>query len=66
MYFIDTSLYWFDFCSMSALVKKLQEYQPASVRVVALFLKRNKDSNGYIPNYVGFEVPNKFVCETSP
>jgi hypoxanthine phosphoribosyltransferase len=47
--------------TMVALLSKLKEYAPASIRVVSLFLKRTPRSNGYVPDYVGFEIPDKFV-----
>ncbi|KNE60408.1 hypoxanthine phosphoribosyltransferase [Allomyces macrogynus ATCC 38327] len=47
--------------TMTALLAKLAEYQPASVRVVSLFLKRTPKSVGYIPDYVGVEIPDQFI-----
>ncbi|KAI9188246.1 hypothetical protein H9P43_002637 [Blastocladiella emersonii ATCC 22665] len=47
--------------TMVALLAKLKEYEPASVRVVSLLLKRTPLSNGYTPDYVGFEVPDHFL-----
>ncbi|KAJ1512142.1 hypoxanthine phosphoribosyltransferase 1 [Coelomomyces lativittatus] len=47
--------------TMVALLNKLQPYQPASLNVVSLLLKRTTRSNDYVPDYVGFEVPDKFI-----
>uniref|UniRef100_T2MHI0 Hypoxanthine phosphoribosyltransferase n=1 Tax=Hydra vulgaris TaxID=6087 RepID=T2MHI0_HYDVU len=47
--------------TMQQLLKTLDVYQPKSVKVASLLLKRRPDSTGYIPDYVGFEIPNKFV-----
>ncbi|KAI9203264.1 phosphoribosyltransferase-like protein [Polychytrium aggregatum] len=47
--------------TMVALIKKLKNYEPASIRVVSLLLKKTPHSNGYIPDYVGFSIPDLFV-----
>ncbi|KAI8870499.1 hypoxanthine phosphoribosyltransferase [Ramicandelaber brevisporus] len=47
--------------TMVKLLEKLKQYQPASVRVVSLLLKKTPHSNGYIPDYVGFAIPDQFV-----
>ncbi|ORZ34675.1 phosphoribosyltransferase-like protein [Catenaria anguillulae PL171] len=47
--------------TMVALLAKLKQYEPASIRVVSLFLKRTPLSNGYQPDFVGFEIPNNFI-----
>ncbi|KAL3899967.1 MAG: hypothetical protein SGCHY_001666 [Lobulomycetales sp.] len=47
--------------TMTALLKKLKEYEPASVRVVSLLVKRTSRSNDYVPDYVGFYIPDLFV-----
>ncbi|XP_054715853.1 hypoxanthine-guanine phosphoribosyltransferase-like isoform X2 [Uloborus diversus] len=47
--------------TMSNLLVLLKEFKPKSVRVVSLFVKRSPNSNGYKPDYIGFEVPNKFI-----
>lgn len=51
---IDTGL------SMFHLVKLLKEAGVAEFRVASLFVKRNP-VNTFIPDYAGFELPNKFV-----
>lgn len=47
--------------TMVKLLKKLENYQPASVRVSSLLIKKTPKSNGYIPEYVGFAIPDEFV-----
>lgn len=42
----------------------LQKYQPRSVKVASLLVKRRADNNNtpcYSPTYAGFEIPDKFV-----
>lgn len=46
---------------MVALLAKLKEYQPRSVKVVSLLLKKTARSNSYVPDYVGFSIPDLFV-----
>lgn len=46
---------------MVALIDLLKRYQPSRIRVVSLLLKKNPTSNNYIPDYVGFTIPNLFV-----
>jgi len=52
---IDTGL------TMQKLLQTIKEYQPKSVRVASLVVKRAPNSNGYRPDYIGFEVPNYFI-----
>ncbi|XP_057380963.1 hypoxanthine-guanine phosphoribosyltransferase-like [Daphnia carinata] len=47
--------------TMQKLLGLLEEYQPKCVKVASLLLKRQPASNGYIPEYCGFEIPDKFV-----
>ncbi|EGD77954.1 hypoxanthine phosphoribosyltransferase 1 [Salpingoeca rosetta] len=47
--------------TMVKLVSTLNDYAPKSLRVASLFLKRTERSNGFKPEYVGFEVPDKFL-----
>lgn len=47
--------------TMEKLLAILAQYEPKSVRVASLLVKRRPDSTGYRPNYTGFEVPDKFV-----
>lgn len=46
---------------MVKLLEKLQEYKPKSIRVTSLLLKKTSRSNGYVPDYVGFAIPDAFV-----
>ena len=43
------------------LLNTLKKYQPKSVAVAALLRKRTPLSSGFVPNYVGFEIPDKFI-----
>lgn len=47
--------------TMKKLLSILDGHKPKSVNVVSLLVKRTPRSIGYIPNYVGFEIPDKFV-----
>ncbi|XP_072042061.1 hypoxanthine-guanine phosphoribosyltransferase-like isoform X2 [Amphiura filiformis] len=47
--------------TMSKLLKLVHSYKPASVKVVSLLVKRTERSSGYRPDYIGFEVPDKFL-----
>ncbi|KAI9102510.1 phosphoribosyltransferase-like protein [Phlyctochytrium arcticum] len=47
--------------TMVALIKKLKQYQPASIKVASLLVKKTDRSNNYIPDYVGFAIPDLFV-----
>ena len=46
---------------MSHLVPYLQTFGPSSVRVATLLQKRTPKSNGFVADYVGFSIPDKFV-----
>eukprot|EP01137_Pigoraptor_chileana_P000798 Opistho-2@37527 len=52
---IDTGL------TMTSLLKKLADYGAAKLRVASLLVKRTDKSNGYRPDYTGFEIPDAFV-----
>ena len=47
--------------TMVKLLSTLRDYNPKSLRVASLFVKRTPHSNGYKPHYIGFEVPDHFV-----
>jgi hypoxanthine phosphoribosyltransferase len=47
--------------TMMKLLNVLDKYKPKSVRVCSLLLKRTSASNGYVPEYAGFSIPEKFV-----
>jgi hypoxanthine phosphoribosyltransferase len=52
---IDTGL------TMVKLVELLKQHNPKRLRVASLLVKRAPTSNGYRPDYTGFEVPNHFL-----
>ncbi|AWW30307.1 hypoxanthine phosphoribosyltransferase [Echinicola strongylocentroti] len=47
--------------SMDYLIKKLKEHSPSSISVVSLLLKPEALESDVVVDYVGFEIPNKFV-----
>lgn len=47
--------------TMVHLLDRLATYNPESVRVTSLLVKKTPKSNGYIPHYVGFAIPDAFV-----
>jgi hypoxanthine phosphoribosyltransferase len=47
--------------TMSTLIDMLKRYEPARIRVVSLLLKRTQRKHHYIPDYVGFSIPDLFV-----
>ena len=47
--------------TMEKLLAFLKPYQAKSIRVASLLLKKTPLSNGYIPDYVGFAIPDTFV-----
>jgi len=47
--------------AMKKLLALLEEYQPKTVKVVSLLVKRTPLSCGYKPDYCGFNVPDSFV-----
>ncbi|XP_066050993.1 hypoxanthine-guanine phosphoribosyltransferase-like [Chamaea fasciata] len=47
--------------TMKALLSKIKDKKPRMVKVVSLLIKRTCQSPGYRPDYVGFEIPDKFV-----
>ncbi|KAI9264941.1 phosphoribosyltransferase-like protein [Phascolomyces articulosus] len=47
--------------TMVKLLKRLEDFKPKSVRVTSLLVKKTERSNGYIPDYVGFAIPDAFV-----
>ncbi|KAK7899477.1 hypothetical protein WMY93_020330 [Mugilogobius chulae] len=47
--------------TMKTLLQLLKQYNPKMVKVASLLVKRTPRSVGYRPDYVGFEVPDKFV-----
>ncbi|KAF7255698.1 hypothetical protein EG68_07182 [Paragonimus skrjabini miyazakii] len=47
--------------TMRSLLKYLESLSPRSVKVASLLLKRTPLSNGYRPDFTGFEIPDRFV-----
>jgi len=47
--------------TMAALLKFLKPYKANSIRVASLLLKKTPTSSGYVPDYVGFAIPDVFV-----
>lgn len=47
--------------TMVKLLELLKEFEPKELRVASLFVKRTPLSNGYKPDYIGFETPDKFI-----
>uniref|UniRef100_A0A8C9W2D6 Hypoxanthine phosphoribosyltransferase n=1 Tax=Scleropages formosus TaxID=113540 RepID=A0A8C9W2D6_SCLFO len=47
--------------TMKTLLQLLKRYNPKMVKVASLLVKRTPRSVGYRPDFVGFEVPDKFV-----
>lgn len=47
--------------SMDYLIKALSEYKPAKISIVTLLHKPDSFQFNYALDYVGFEIPNKFV-----
>lgn len=46
---------------MVKLLNTMQKYSPKTVRVCSLLVKRTTRSNGFMPDYAGFSIPEKFV-----
>ncbi|MGH0186913.1 UNVERIFIED_CONTAM: hypothetical protein FKN15_022761 [Acipenser sinensis] len=47
--------------TMKTLLKLLKQFNPKMVKVASLLVKRTPRSVGYRPDFVGFEVPDKFL-----
>lgn len=47
--------------TMENLLKTLSQYKPKSVKVAALLIKDHNRGTGYKPDYIGFEIPDKFI-----
>nr|CAB3254090.1 hypoxanthine-guanine phosphoribosyltransferase-like [Phallusia mammillata] len=47
--------------TMTKLLAILNQYNPHSIKVASLLVKRTKLSCGYRPDYIGFEIPDKFL-----
>jgi len=47
--------------SMDYLISEFKTYEPASISIATLLFKPEAFRFNYALNYVGFEIPNKFV-----
>ncbi|XP_046880030.1 hypoxanthine-guanine phosphoribosyltransferase [Hypomesus transpacificus] len=47
--------------TMKALLKHVETFEPKMVKVAGLLVKRVSNGVGGLPDYVGFEIPNRFV-----
>lgn len=47
--------------TMKKLLSLLAGYKPNSIKVASMLVKRNPQSSGYRPDYIGFEIPDQFV-----
>ncbi|XP_042164347.1 hypoxanthine-guanine phosphoribosyltransferase-like isoform X2 [Oncorhynchus tshawytscha] len=47
--------------TMKALLKHVEAFEPKMVKVAGLLVKRVSNVVGSLPDYVGFEIPNRFV-----
>ncbi|XP_028412331.1 hypoxanthine-guanine phosphoribosyltransferase-like [Dendronephthya gigantea] len=48
--------------TMEKMLETVAKFKPAQVKVVSLLVKRTHlRSSNYRPDYIGFEIPNKFV-----
>ncbi|KAJ8396118.1 hypothetical protein AAFF_G00021910 [Aldrovandia affinis] len=47
--------------TMKALLKHVETFRPKMVKVAGLLVKRVASGMGSLPDYVGFEIPNRFV-----
>ena len=47
--------------AMQTLLSLVKKHKPKMVKVASLLVKRTPRSVGYRPDFVGFEIPDKFV-----
>lgn len=47
--------------TMKTLLKHVETFRPKMIKVAGLLVKRVPNSTGCVPDYVGFEIPNRFV-----
>lgn len=47
--------------TITRMLKLLEEEKPSSIKVISLLFKREALSFSYEPDYIGFEVENKFL-----
>jgi len=47
--------------TMVKLLSILEKFKPKNIKCCSLLVKRTPHSNGYVPDYVGFAIPDSFV-----
>ncbi|XP_036616887.1 phosphoribosyltransferase domain-containing protein 1 [Trichosurus vulpecula] len=47
--------------TMKSLLGKIEKYKPNMIKVASLLVKRSPRSDGFRPDYIGFEIPDLFV-----
>ncbi|KAM4605752.1 phosphoribosyltransferase domain-containing protein 1b [Polymixia lowei] len=47
--------------TMKTLLKHVEAFRPKMIKVAGLLVKRASHSSACLPDYVGFEIPNRFV-----
>uniref|UniRef100_A0A3B4Z7E7 Phosphoribosyltransferase domain-containing protein 1 n=1 Tax=Stegastes partitus TaxID=144197 RepID=A0A3B4Z7E7_9TELE len=47
--------------TMKTLLKHVEAFRPKMIKVAGLLVKRVPHSSACVPDYVGFEIPNRFV-----
>uniref|UniRef100_A0A673L8P9 Hypoxanthine phosphoribosyltransferase n=2 Tax=Sinocyclocheilus rhinocerous TaxID=307959 RepID=A0A673L8P9_9TELE len=47
--------------TMKTLLDHVEAFSPKMIKVAGLLVKRVPSGTGYLPDYVGFEIPNRFV-----
>ncbi|XP_072297610.1 phosphoribosyltransferase domain-containing protein 1b [Eucyclogobius newberryi] len=47
--------------TMKALLKHVEAFKPNMIKVAGLLVKRVPQYSSWLPDYVGFEIPNRFV-----
>ncbi|KAG7487445.1 hypothetical protein MATL_G00023470 [Megalops atlanticus] len=47
--------------TMNTLLKHVETFKPKMIKVAGLLVKRVPNGVGSLPDYVGFEIPNRFV-----
>ncbi|XP_066537805.1 phosphoribosyltransferase domain-containing protein 1b [Hoplias malabaricus] len=47
--------------TMKTLLSHVRVFRPNMIRVAGLLVKRLPNASGCLPDYVGFEIPNRFV-----
>ncbi|CAI5641174.1 unnamed protein product [Oreochromis niloticus] len=47
--------------TMKTLLKHVEAFRPKMIKVAGLLVKRVLHSSACVPDYVGFEIPNRFV-----